>query len=98
MRLTPAEINIIQAAFQQTFSTGKIYLFGSRTDDTKKGGDIDLYIQAHNLSDPLQRLRQKLQFLTCVKTRLGDQKIDVLLESNPKSPIERVAIEQGIPL
>ena len=98
VRLNPTEISIIKSSFKKTFSKGRIYLFGSRTDNTKRGGDIDLYIQSHNLSDPIQRLRKKLNFQMLVKTRLGDQKIDVLLETNPKSSIERVAIQQGIPL
>lgn len=44
MRLTNSEIEAIKKAFLKTFEDGKIYLFGSRADDTKKGGDIDLYI------------------------------------------------------
>jgi predicted nucleotidyltransferase len=96
MRLTQKEINTIKSTFRDTFSNGSVYLFGSRTDDTKKGGDIDLYIQAHNLTDPLQRLRHKLQFLSSLKARLGDQKIDILLECDPQSPIERNANQQGI--
>ena len=96
VRFTPTEVNIFKSAFQQTFSKGRIYLFGSRTDDTKIGGDIDLYVQAHNLSDPMQQLRKKLNFQTLVKTSLGDQKIDVILENNPNSSIEKVATQQGI--
>ena len=44
MRLTPFEQNSIKKTFSETFKSGKIYLFGSRTDDTQRGGDIDLYI------------------------------------------------------
>lgn len=36
-----------------------IYLFGSRVDDDKKGGDIDLYIEA---SIPVE-MESKLKFL-----------------------------------
>ena len=47
----------------------KIYLFGSRADDTKRGGDIDLYIDAINNND----LFEKIQFLTKLHKRLGDK-------------------------
>jgi hypothetical protein len=42
MRLTNYEITSIKESFHQIFDTGKIYLFGSRIDDSLKGGDIDL--------------------------------------------------------
>lgn len=44
MRLTNIEIESIKRTFLEVFKCGEIYLFGSRVDDTKKGGDIDLYI------------------------------------------------------
>ena len=40
MRLNENEIIQIKQSFESVFHTGKIYLFGSRIDDTKKGGDI----------------------------------------------------------
>jgi len=43
MRLTAKEIKAIVSTFESIFKEGKIYLFGSRTDDMLKGGDIDLY-------------------------------------------------------
>ncbi len=44
MRLTDNDKRAIKEAFFEIFEDGKIYLFGSRADDTKRGGDIDLYI------------------------------------------------------
>lgn len=41
MRLTDFERELIKKAFNETFTEGKIYLFGSRFDDTKRGGNID---------------------------------------------------------
>ena len=45
MRLNKEYIKAIKEVIQSRFSDAKIYLFGSRVDDTKKGGDIDLYIE-----------------------------------------------------
>ena len=43
MRLSQRYVEVIKKQFQQFFQNGEIYLFGSRVDDSKKGGDIDLY-------------------------------------------------------
>ena len=45
MRLTSFQREAIKRHFYEVFKEGKIFLFGSRTDDEQKGGDIDLYIQ-----------------------------------------------------
>ncbi|MEA2018665.1 MAG: nucleotidyltransferase domain-containing protein, partial [Campylobacterota bacterium] len=60
MRLTHKEIKAITSSFKEIFKSGKIYLFGSRVDDSKKGGDIDLYIQSDN-KDNLTK--KKIDFL-----------------------------------
>jgi predicted nucleotidyltransferase len=43
-------INIGREIFGQNT---QIYLFGSRTDDAKRGGDIDLYLEVVDKNDPL---------------------------------------------
>ena len=44
MRLSQRYIEVIKKYFKEFFQNGEIYLFGSRVDDSKKGGDIDLYL------------------------------------------------------
>ena len=46
MRLSQAERKIIIDTIEKIFGTCDIYLFGSRLDESKKGGDIDLFIVA----------------------------------------------------
>ena len=46
MRLQPAEQEAIRRACRDTLPAGsRVRLFGSRLDDTRRGGDIDLLIE-----------------------------------------------------
>jgi len=47
MRLSKRIINILQNNIKKSFGDVNIYLFGSRTDDNKRGGDIDLAIETN---------------------------------------------------
>jgi len=44
MRLTQSEITLIKDTIKKYINDAKIYIFGSRLDDSKKGGDIDIFI------------------------------------------------------
>jgi predicted nucleotidyltransferase len=88
LRLSAEAINVIQDAFLRVFETGDLYLFGSRVDDNRKGGDIDLYIVVDNQ----HRMGEKrIEFLTKIKHKIGDQRIDLVINRGTKRPIDRIA-------
>jgi len=96
MRLTNHEREAIKKAFIETFEDGKIYLFGSRVDDTKRGGDIDLYLcPAYKFDD--ERVRRR-SFLVKLDEYIGEQKIDAIMAKDDNRLIEQVAIRDGVEL
>lgn len=95
MRLSQNYISVIKENFLNTFKSGKIYLFGSRIDDEKRGGDIDLYLVLDDHTDLFQK---KIKFLSRIKRALGEQKIDVIFNENSERLIEQEAKKWGIAL
>jgi predicted nucleotidyltransferase len=57
----------------------QVFLFGSRIQDEKRGGDIDLFIS--NSNGEQLKIRTKINFMTDLVLRIGEQKIDVILDS-----------------
>jgi hypothetical protein len=54
MRLTQEQQSAIRTAASEAFGAGAtVWLFGSRVDDHKKGGDIDLVIEAECDTRPI---------------------------------------------
>lgn len=51
MRLEKIVLNKIKEAINDSFGDVNIYLFGSRVNDAKKGGDIDIDIVNLNTKD-----------------------------------------------
>jgi tetratricopeptide (TPR) repeat protein len=95
MRLNIYEQKMIKKVFLETFKNGHIYLFGSRVDDSQKGGDIDLYIDSKNIENPFEK---KIEFLVSLKQKIGDQKIDVIISKDKTRVIEKEALQYGIKL
>lgn len=89
MRLTNKELDIIKKEVISIFSESKIYLFGSRLDDSKKGGDIDLYIIPYNNEDAF---RKKLRLKTTLEDKLL-KPFDILLSKDKSSLIEQEALK-----
>ena len=98
MRLSEQYIDTLKQSFKDIFISGNIYLFGSRVDDSKKGGDIDLYIVPAKVLSAQERFDKKLAFLLIVKEKLGEQKIDVIVSKDLTRSIEVEAMRTGIKL
>ena len=99
MRLTPQQQSTIRTAVAETFGeNATIWLFGSRVDDNKRGGDIDLLIETKEL-DVTTIVRSELALLTKLQMKLGEQKIDVLVDypsRKYKPPIFTIAKQLGV--
>ncbi len=95
MRLSQHYVAVIKKNFTEFFKKGDIFLFGSRVDDSKKGGDIDLYLA---IDDHRNLFEKKIKFLSRIKRELGEQKIDVVFNVDSNRLIEQEAIQWGIKL
>jgi predicted nucleotidyltransferase len=80
MRLSNFEIESIKNLASRHFGKNvQVFLFGSRTRDQQRGGDIDLFIR--NPNGGQLKIRTKINFLTDLILQIGEQKIDVILEN-----------------
>ena len=82
MRLRQSEIDLLKSTLTLLSKEAKLYLFGSRVDDTKKGGDIDLLVVSKKLKKKDLRIL-RIEFFKI----FGEQKIDVLLDDGKFSNI-----------
>jgi len=98
MRLEPAEIRAIKAAALHAFGPdATVRVFGSRVDDRRKGGDIDLHIEV----DPaVDTLAAKSRFEDNLFARIEPQKVDVILRKRDSAArgIDIIAHRDGITL
>jgi len=95
MRITELEKKVIIDAVKNTDPNAKVWLFGSRADDSKKGGDIDIAI----LSEIIDKdVMQKIQVRRFICDRIGEQKIDIVTTNSGREAIFRLAVEEGIQL
>lgn len=96
MRLQPYEIAAIKDAANDVFGeTAVVRLFGSRVDDSLRGGDIDLHIEIDALSD---EWHTRSRFERKLFERIDPQKVDVVLTVRGGTPrgFERIAYRDGI--
>jgi len=98
MRVNSNDIKAIKDVAKVVFGeTATIRLFGSRTDDQKKGGDIDLLIQYNQAISRIEIYQLKITFLMQLKKIIGDQKIDVLIDDGKQhNSIIQQVYKEGI--
>ena len=102
MRLNPEEIAAIKRLIAEAYGPEAVVrLFGSRVDDRRRGGDVDLYVETdatgpYTADDlhALFRLKDRLE------RALDERKVDLLVKRRDREPrpIERIARRTGIVL
>lgn len=80
MRLTETERHGLIQALQLFINhhPAELRLFGSRTRDDLRGGDIDLLLITDNNNLKLE----KHKILSAMKAAIGDQKIDLMIAAS----------------
>lgn len=98
MRLSAAQIEAIKQETAHFFGAqAEVWLFGSRVDDTQRGGDVDLYVKS-GMRSADQIVAARFAFLAQLKRRIGDGKIDLVVqrEGGEVLPIYGVAQQHGV--
>lgn len=99
MRLTNQQVAFIKKATRDLFGNdAKVWLFGSRVDDTRRGGDVDLLVEAGEGVKNPTLLGAKLS--AKVSRQMHGRRVDVVIESpeTSKQPIHEIARREGIRL
>ena len=99
MLITEAEASAIRRVTHEVAGQrAQVALFGSRTDASLKGGDIDLWIALPEVTP--NKLSVALKTSARLQMLIGERKIDVLV-TDPQSeetPLIRAARSTGIVL
>jgi predicted nucleotidyltransferase len=82
MRLTVQERSAIAEAARATLAAGtQVSLFGSRTDDEARGGDIDLLVETPVPMPAAELVARRQAFVARLYRLLGERRIDVVVTS-----------------
>ena len=74
MRITVKEKDYLVAKIKSIDPNARIFLFGSRANDSKKGGDIDILILSVNKLSMKDKSEIRYGFIE----KFGEQRIDLL--------------------
>ena len=96
MRLSNQTILILKETISRYINNPKIILFGSRVDDNKKGGDIDILVETQEDVD----LKTEIKILAECEVKGIYRKIDMILKTpfRTNQSIFETAIKDGIVL
>lgn len=76
----------------------EVILFGSRVDNSARGGDVDLLVKSTKVFVNPSWLAARLE--ASAERLLGGRRVDVLLldPQTPVQPVHAVALATGVPL
>lgn len=102
MRLSPAERRAVENASRETLPAGtRVLLFGSRLDDSRRGGDIDLLVELPGPLSADDTVGRRTRFTARLYRLLEERRIDVVMAQQGRSDgraVVTAARQQGIEL
>jgi predicted nucleotidyltransferase len=91
MRLTEKEKDNLLKSIHYWDKDAQVYLFGSRTNDSKKGGDIDLAVWSRRIG-----LKEKIDIKLKFFEEFGEQKIDLITIEEASQPFWNVIKDEAM--
>ena len=104
MRLAPEVVCALVEGLSphlDTCSGAELLLFGSRVNDRRRGGDIDLLLLIDDKTTRDRVRMAKIDILADWKRRLGEQKIDFRIASRDEAATDaflKVVLSSAVPL
>lgn len=96
MRLSHQNILVLKETISKYINDPKIILFGSRVDDNRKGGDIDILVETKENIE----LKTQIKILAECEIQGIHRKIDMIFKTpfKKEQSIFKTAIKEGIVL
>jgi predicted nucleotidyltransferase len=95
MRIDKSQVECLKFLIKSIVPEAKVYLFGSRVDDDKKGGDIDLLILANRRLDFKDKAKIEMGFFSA----FGEQKLDLVsFVFSQQDSFKQIALSKGVEL
>jgi predicted nucleotidyltransferase len=95
MRLTSSQIETIRQTARPNFGAeASVWLFGSRVDDARRGGDVDLYVESTQVNTLMSALCCKIALEDSLDLHVGL----IVKEPGKDKPIYQLAKTQGVQL
>jgi predicted nucleotidyltransferase len=88
IRLSREDLAAMARVFSESLgdrSDAKVRLFGSRTDPSRRGGDIDLLVVVPRI-DPQAAFQMQLELGARLQEALGEQRIDIKVTPSLEAP------------
>ncbi len=93
VRLSSELVNLILDYVCQIDEKAEVFIFGSRADLSKKGGDIDIFILSEKFSF---QNRRELKFK--MEDMIGEQKIDIVYAKDTNDSFTKSILEKAVKL
>ncbi|MES2229732.1 MAG: nucleotidyltransferase domain-containing protein [Pseudomonadota bacterium] len=102
MRLSAVERRAVESASRETLPAGtRVLLFGSRLDDRRRGGDIDLLVELPGPLSADDTVDRRTRFTARLYRLLEERRIDVVMTQQgrrDRRAVVTAARQQGIEL